>query len=275
MAENYGGVLDDRMRDIFDLLRAAPLENVTSILDVGAGRGELAVHLAKQGKKVTCTGVSIGSYVRDIGELRDKYGIEYAECDVENMPFPQASFDAVILSHVLEHCPNVASALAHVRRVLREDGLLLVFVPPPEVTVCAGHVSVGWNLGQLMYVLLLNGFDVKNGNFIEYGYNVCAFVRKSSRPLPQLRHDKGDISLLAKEGFFPLPVGGDHFDGSIKAVNWPDPSKCARGDLKRRPFKRLLSLILPLGAKIWLARKLSKLTKFLVRTAPGNSTELR
>lgn len=36
------------------------------------------------------------------------------------------------------------------------------------------HISIGWNVGQLMYVLLLNGFDVAAGRFIEHGYNVCS-----------------------------------------------------------------------------------------------------
>jgi SAM-dependent methyltransferase len=114
------------------------------------------------------------------------------------MPFPEKSFDAVVLSHVLEHCADVGRALGHVRRVLKEKGLLLVFVPPVEDIVCAGHVSVGWNVGQLMYVLALNGFDVSRGNFIEYGYNVCGFVmgilstpdRARRRPSGQLRWER-------------------------------------------------------------------------------------
>jgi len=29
-----------------------------------------------------------------------------------------------------------------------------------------------------MYILLINGFNVKNGMYIEYGYNTVAFVKK-------------------------------------------------------------------------------------------------
>ena len=182
-------ILDGRLQDIIKLLRAAHLQEFQTILDIGAGQGQLAKHFAMLGKKVTCTGVQIKSYISDVNSLRDKYGIEYVECDIEHMPFPNASFDVVVMAHVLEHCPNVANALSNARRVLREGGLLLVFVPPVEDSVCAGHISVGWNVGQLMYVLMLNGFDVRSGQFIEYGYNVCGFVKRSERALPELRFD--------------------------------------------------------------------------------------
>ena len=161
--EHEEDLLDERLMDIFRLIEDAPLKEINSILDIGAGKGELAKHLSRQGKKVTCTGVSISSYIADVSALRDQYGIEYIECNIEAMPFAEGSFDAVIMSHVLEHCSDVARALGHARRVLRKDGLFIVIVPPQEDVVCAGHISVGWNIGQLMYVLVLNGFDVHSG----------------------------------------------------------------------------------------------------------------
>lgn len=220
-------VLDGRLQDVIKLLSAVQLQEFQTILDIGAGQGQLAKHFARLGKKVTCTGVQIKSYISDVNSLREKYGIDYVECDIEHMPFPNASFDVVVMAHVLEHCPNVSNALLNARRVLREGGLLLVFVPPVEDVVCAGHISVGWNVGQLMYVLLLNGFDVRSGHFIEYGYNVCGFVRRTERSLPELRFDQGDIATLAKGGYFPLPIKdgcGDNFNGSIKSINWPNIS---------------------------------------------------
>lgn len=90
-----------------------------------------------------------------------------------------------------------------------------------------GHVNVGWNLGQLMYVLLLNGFDIKNGHFVSHGYNTCAFVRKSLQPLPSLRMAGGDLENLSD--LWPMPVH-QGFNGNIVSVNWfknfkakPDP----------------------------------------------------
>lgn len=277
---NAPQALDERMQDVMHLLNEAPLDSINTILDIGAGQGQLAKHFSKQGKMVTCTGVQIDSYVSDVKALRDMYGIEYVECDIENMPFPDASFDAVIMCHVLEHCPNMASALGHARRVLREGGLLLIFVPPCEDVVCAGHVSVGWNIGQLMYVLLLNGFDVRAGSFIEYGYNVCGFVRRSERVLPELRFDQGDISVLAKEGYFPLSVGagfGDNFNGNIKAVNWPNIANYKIGVTKsriRRGVYAFIAYAVPNAIKLPLGRFIVRLGRLLVKLSDGNPDRL-
>ena len=274
-------VFDDRLMDIFRLMENAPLEDIDTILDIGAGQGQLAKHLSSKGKKVTCTGVAISSYIADVKYLRDQYEIDYIESDVESLPFPDGSFDAVIMSHVLEHCPNVFKALGHARRVLRKDGLLLVFVPPEEDTVCSGHISVGWNIGQLMYTLLLNGFDVRNGNFINYGYNICGFVRRSEQILPELRFDGGDISVLAKGGYFPLPIGcgdgfSDQFNGAIKAINWPNVSHYSLSAHSNpvRHIVHILASMLPDSIRFGLGRILLKSGRLLIKTSGRNAIRL-
>ena len=275
-----GDVLDDRLLDIFRLLEQAPVQDVQTILDIGAGQCHLAKHFASLGKKVTCTGVAIDSYVSDIPGLRVRYGIEYVECDIEHMPFAEGSFDAVVMCHVLEHCQDVSRSLRHARRMLREDGLLLIFVPPQEDVVCAGHVSTGWNVGQLMYVLLLNGFDIRNGNFIRYGYNICGFARRSEQSLPELRFDSGDITLLARGGFFPLPIGydgfGDNFNGNIKSVNWPNVSKymmSAQSTPLKRIFYKVIARV-PQSIRMPLGNFLLKLGRLLTAFSVDNADRL-
>jgi SAM-dependent methyltransferase len=49
--------------------------------------------------------------------------------DITEIPFPEASFDLVICSHVLEHVPNDRAAISEMRRVLRPGGLALIIVP--------------------------------------------------------------------------------------------------------------------------------------------------
>lgn len=47
------------------------------------------------------------------------------------LPFPDATFDHVFCIEVLEHVPNPFAALADIRRVLGEDGVLTLSVPNP------------------------------------------------------------------------------------------------------------------------------------------------
>jgi SAM-dependent methyltransferase len=231
MAEAEGGAssataaIDGRLEDILKLLEYAP-DGIGSILDVGLGGGGISEYFSRKGVKTTAIGLALESYSIDLQALRER-GIEIVEANVESMPFPDSSFDAVIASHIFEHVENSGAALREMRRVLKNGGWLLLFLPAFTEYVCSGHINTGWNIGQLMYVLLLNRFNVKEGRFIKYGYSLCAYVKKDdSIALPPLRHDYGDIDALDRHGLWPLPIepGPDGirngFWGDMLSVNW-------------------------------------------------------
>jgi len=255
-----------RVSAVVQLLSQVPLEGATTALDVGMGAGVVARYLAGRGMKVVGTGLEVASYGIDPPALRDQHGIEVVECPIDDMPFDDRSFEIVVLSHVLEHCPNMGLALQEVRRVLSDDGRLIVFVPPFSDYVCAGHINTGWTIGQLMYVLLLNGFDVSGGSFVEYGGSVCGVVGRAKASLPALRGDRGDIRLLADAGLFPLPivhdqpppnfdaatdpralVSVDSFDdgyfGHLRAIHWPSTRASEMTSRKHRLAVAVVGLL--------------------------------
>ncbi len=47
------------------------------------------------------------------------------ECDVQDLPFSDSSFDVVVANHMLYHVPDPERALTEVARVLAPDGVLL------------------------------------------------------------------------------------------------------------------------------------------------------
>jgi SAM-dependent methyltransferase len=49
--------------------------------------------------------------------------------DVTDLQFPDASFDAVICNHVLEHVPDDRRAMSEIRRVLAPGGWAMLLVP--------------------------------------------------------------------------------------------------------------------------------------------------
>lgn len=251
--DDMGGTeahLDERLTMVLELLESAPLEDVHSVLDIGMGKGQLAHWFAARGKRVVGTGLAMGSYGLNEAALSAK-GISMVECPVEVMPFASGQFNAVVMSHILEHVPNVGLALQEVRRVLADTGWLFIFVPPHDDYVAAGHISTGWNIGQLMYVLAVNGFNVRDGRFIQYGYNVCAFVQKRVEPLPALRGDRGDIYILDQNNIFPLPIissrgVSDGYYGTLKAVNWPGAERLVKRTIPSRlKFLQTLARLIP------------------------------
>lgn len=49
--------------------------------------------------------------------------------DAARLPFPDATFDAIIANHSLEHFAELAEALKEIRRVIRPDGAFYAAVP--------------------------------------------------------------------------------------------------------------------------------------------------
>lgn len=51
------------------------------------------------------------------------------QADLTDLPFPDAAFDAVISSHVLEHVPDDRTALRELARVLKPSGVAILMFP--------------------------------------------------------------------------------------------------------------------------------------------------
>ena len=58
----------------------------------------------------------------EVGESPEGTGAIVMRGNALTLPFPDASFDRVIVSEVLEHIADDAGVLAEIRRVLRPDG---------------------------------------------------------------------------------------------------------------------------------------------------------
>jgi ubiquinone/menaquinone biosynthesis C-methylase UbiE len=107
----------------------------TYLLDAGCGDGLLLSHLSS--KKAELLGrdsnqtVLIGvdyNHIRLERALAKRAGA-VSQADLMNLPFADATFDAVCCSHVLEHVPDTRAALSELRRVLKDDGTLVIVVP--------------------------------------------------------------------------------------------------------------------------------------------------
>ena len=157
------------------LLASLPYDEFDSVLDVGTGNGYSAESFAERGKDVTATVLGEDKWGRPSGG-----DVEYVQANVESLPFQDGKFDAVWCSHVLEHVRYPGVAFEEVRRVLDDRGHLFVSLPPFKPMVVGGHLNTGWTPGQLMYVLLRNGFAVRDGAFYYRGYNVHGRATKMS-----------------------------------------------------------------------------------------------
>lgn len=125
-ANEFGTAAPAYLRDA--LLEALEPEMGQRILEAGSGTGGLAAGVASRGASL---------YLIDIvpkalaGALAGPFKMRGAVADLFAMPFPEATFDAVYNSGVLEHFEphEITQALVEMRRVTRPGGKVVIAVP--------------------------------------------------------------------------------------------------------------------------------------------------
>lgn len=94
------------------------------ILDVGCGTGANLKMLAKYGR---AEGVDISSQAVEFCRERGLESVKLGAA--EDLPYESDSFELITALDVIEHLDDDVAGLREMRRVLRHDGRLLLFVP--------------------------------------------------------------------------------------------------------------------------------------------------
>ncbi|MDP2753468.1 MAG: class I SAM-dependent methyltransferase [Nitrospirota bacterium] len=95
------------------------------LLDVGCAEGLFLELAKKDGWDVT--GTEISSFAVAYG--KEEFGLDILQGELMDIGFPDKTFDAVTMWHVLEHTINPIVVLKEIRRILRDDGEFLLAVP--------------------------------------------------------------------------------------------------------------------------------------------------
>ena len=106
-----------------NLCEALDLRSGARVLDVAAGNGNASLAAARRWCDVTST-----DYVASLlesGRARaqaEGHSIKFQEADAENLPFPDASFDAVLSTFGVMFTPNQDKAASELARVCKPGG---------------------------------------------------------------------------------------------------------------------------------------------------------
>ncbi len=133
------------------------------LLDLGCGGGRHAYEAGRRGARVVAADVDLAELkevrqlaggMREAGELVGGT-VDAVGGDALRLPFPDATFDRVVASEVLEHIPDDAAAATELARVLRPGGTLAVTVPSwlPE--------QVCWKLSDEYHAPFVPGGHVR------------------------------------------------------------------------------------------------------------------
>jgi SAM-dependent methyltransferase len=112
-------------RWLFDQLKLAP---DARLLEVGCGNGELWAKNTDRipsSWRLTLTDLSPGMLREARARLRDLVPPpKFRRADVQGLPFPARSFDAVLANYILFHVPDLDGAIRNLARVLAPGGRL-------------------------------------------------------------------------------------------------------------------------------------------------------
>lgn len=122
----YGSWLQRQYMRAFVALIARWLPRRARILDIGCGTGLLLAELQRRGF-YNLWGVDLSPKMIEKAQQNFKGPLQIANC--YKLPFENESFDAVIISSMLHHLPDIPLALKEIERVLQPYGLLFIREP--------------------------------------------------------------------------------------------------------------------------------------------------
>ena len=117
------------------------------VLDAGCGRGEVLLACAKAGAEVAGVDYAQAAVELSRETLAQVPGADVRRADLTDLPWPQGSFDRVLLGDVIEHLgpDQTVPVLTELRRVLAPGGTLLVHTAPNRL-----FTRLGWPLARPM-----------------------------------------------------------------------------------------------------------------------------
>ena len=108
--------------EMYELIR--PVVRYKTVLELATGTGLIAKHIVNAAAHIEATDASaemIAEAKRDIRSAKLHFSVQ----DMFRLPYAEESFDVVIVSNALHIVPQPEKALAEIRRVLKDEGVLI------------------------------------------------------------------------------------------------------------------------------------------------------
>ena len=107
---------------MYELLR--PAVRRKTVLELATGTGLIAKHIISAANHIEATDAS-AEMIAEARRDNDSSKLHFSVQDMFRLPYADKSFDVVIVSNALHIVPQPEKALAEIRRVLKDDGVLV------------------------------------------------------------------------------------------------------------------------------------------------------
>ena len=161
--------------EMYELIR--PVVKAKTVLELATGTGLIAKHIVNAAAHIEATDASaemIAEAKRDTRSAKLHFSVQ----DMFRLPYANQSFNVVIVSNALHIVPQPEKALAEIRRVLKDDGVLIA----PTFTHAGNSFSGKWTSEKYLRFLRQNGWAVRK-----------SVVLKASFPLTYAECVKSEV----------------------------------------------------------------------------------
>ena len=101
-----------------------PVVKAKTVLELATGTGLIAKHIVNAAAHIEATDASAEMIV-EAKRNNQSAKLHFSVQDMFRLPYADKSFDVVIVSNALHIVPRPEKALAEIRRVLKDDGVLI------------------------------------------------------------------------------------------------------------------------------------------------------
>ena len=108
--------------EIYELIR--PIVRHKTVLELATGTGLISKHIVNAAAHIEATDAS-PEMIAEAKRNNRSAKLHFSVQDMFCLPYADKSFDVVIVSNALHIVPQPEKALAEIRRVLKEDGVLI------------------------------------------------------------------------------------------------------------------------------------------------------
>lgn len=168
------------------LIRTRVTQNM-DVLELATGTGLIALAIADRVRSMEATDFS-PNMIAEAKKKTSPPNVHFSVQDACNLPYEDKRFDCVIISNALHIMPEPEHALQNIRRVLKDDGVLIA----PTFT----HAENGRSGRMKAALMELLGFHAYH-KWTEHGY--CAFLQQNGFSIRRKQVLKSDFPLTYAE----------------------------------------------------------------------------
>ena len=165
--------------EMYKLIR--PVVKAKTVLELATGTGLIAKHIVNAAAHIEATDASaemIAEAKRDNHSAKLHFSVQ----DMFRLPYAEESFDVVIVSNALHIVPQPEKALAEIRRVLKDDGVLIAPTFTHGNSTLRGRIKLffmklagfplnsRWSSADYLAFLRQNGWTVRKSTVLKASF---------------------------------------------------------------------------------------------------------